>query len=1195
MKSLLALVTFTLVVLTTAPTRAQEQWLYRTSDVTNNLWSVAHGGSPTAQWVAVGEQGTILTSPDGISWTKRPSGFPNRWLVSVGYGAGVWIAVGEGGLVLTSPDAVVWSPRTSGTTARLNGIAYGGARWIAVAESGELITSTDSATWTKLSPSTDRLRGLLYAYGQFVITGDNGLMRTTIDTTDYAANVLPGGFFVESVAYGRRAFVAVGEDGYAITSADAVTWSSLASGTGAYLRGITFFNGQFIAVGTGGAILTTPAPGTAWTARPSGTTGVLTAVAASDAAVVAVGLDGIIVRSAPTAAAPRIVAGPADSIAVTGDNVLFGVTATGSLPLSYQWRFNGTPLAGQTAERLVVGNVQSAQAGSYTVSIANALGTVTSAPTSLTLVASTASGPIVDATFAPTVTISGSIAAAVEQPDGKLLIGGSQFFVTAGVSPFALARLNLDGSLDQTFNLGTGLNSGGTISELVLQPDGKIIVSGNFTTFNAVARRNLLRLNADGTLDPTFAAADAITGAALTQIAVQPDGRILLLSGSSIQRLNRDGSLDVSFVDSTVGAPTTRLALLPSGRFLIAGNLNTPFAGSIRIRLVESNGKVDPVYPQIAPNGYFSDLRTLPDGGVLCTDRYSPFRAYSNCESTFRLNSDGIRDPSWRGINIATSASSSIVSSYAATPQGKVFQAYSLLPIVVGSTSPVAVTRSLRRYNSDASPDLSFDARGGPNGTITGIVPLRDGRTVVFGDFTAFDSVARPKLVRLVAANAFAVQPPVIVSVTPEAAAVRPDEPVKLAVLAAGSGPLTYVTSIGTSFANDGGLTVAIPTQFSGSYTFTVTVSNRAGTVMSAPVRIVVAPSVPVLTTQPLATAVATGRAASFTIDDPAGSAPFTYQWFRGSTLVGTGATLSLKQVTSADAGDYSVVVTNSLGSTRSRAVPLSVDATARLANLSTRASAGPDERTLIAGFVVSGAVPKTVLVRGVGAGLAAFGLTGLLPDPKLTLYDGAGRILTSNDNFDASATPSGLTAGIGAFALTNRLDAALSATLASGSYTVQVADTAGRSGVALVEIYAADNNTTRLVNLSSRAFVSTGAGLAIGGISVQGETPRQFLIRGIGPTLTAFGVTGALADPVLTLTTALGTTVATNDDWSINATATTAEITSASLKVGSFALSADSKDSVLLISLAPGNYTALISGANNNTGIALVEVYEVP
>ena len=458
--------------------------------MTNNLWSVAHGGIPTAQWVAVGEQGTILTSPDGISWTKRPSGFPTRWLVSVGYGAGVWIAVGEGGLVLTSPDALVWTPRASGTTARLNGIAYGGGRWIAVAESGELITSTDSVTWTKLSPSTDRLRGLLYAYGQFVITGDNGLMRTTIDTTDYAANVLPGGFFVESVAYGRRAFVAVGEDGYAITSTDAVTWSSLASGTAAYLRGITFFNGQFIAVGTGGA-------------------------------------------------------------------------------------------------------------------------------------------------------------------------------------------------------------------------------------------------------------------------------------------------------------------------------------------------------------------------------------------------------------------------------------------------------------------------------------------------------------------------------------------------------------------------------------------------------------------------------------------------------------------------------------------------------------------------------ATKTVLVRGIGPGLAAFGLTGLLPNPKLTLFDAAGKTIATNDDFVSSATPNGLVAAVSAFPLSNSRDAALVSPLPSGSYTVQLTDSGAGSGVALVEVYEADDNANRIVNLSSRAFVGIGASIAIGGISVQGEKPRQFLIRGIGPALRAFGVNSALGDPVLTLTTALGATVATNDDWG---SATNAfEIIATSAKVGAFALPSGSTDAVILISLAPGNYTALISGANDTTGIALVEVYEVP
>jgi hypothetical protein len=359
-----------------------------------------------------------------------------------------------------------------------------------------------------------------------------------------------------------------------------------------------------------------------------------------------------------------------------------------------------------------------------------------------------------------------------------------------------------------------------------------------------------------------------------------------------------------------------------------------------------------------------------------------------------------------------------------------------------------------------------------------------------------------------------------------------------------------------------------------------------------APVRIVVASSAPILTTTPTAIATSAGRTAVFTVA-AAGNAPFTYQWFRGTTAVGTGATLTLNNVSAVDAGDYTVVVTNSLGSTRSVVAKLTVDGTARLANISTRAGTGPGERTLIAGFVVTGATTKTVLVRGIGPGLSAFGLTGLLPDPKITLYDSAGLVVATNDNYDSAKTPSGLVLGVGAFPLTNGNDAALVAPLAPGGYTVQVADTASRTGVALVEVYEADNNTNRISNLSSRAFVGAGASIAIGGISVQGEKSRQFLIRGIGPALGGFGVTGALADPVLTLTTALGATVASNDNWGSGGHA--ADIAAASAKVGAFALPSGSKDSVLLITLAPGNYTALIAGVGDTTGVALVEVYEVP
>ena len=122
---------------------------------------------------------------------------------------------------------------------------------------------------------------------------------------------------------------------------------------------------------------------------------------------------------------------------------------------------------------------------------------------------------------------------------------------------------------------------------------------------------------------------------------------------------------------------------------------------------------------------------------------------------------------------------------------------------------------------------------------------------------------------------------------------------------------------------------------------------------------------------------------------------------------------------------------------------------------------------------------------------------------------------------------------------------------------------------------------------------VGTGANVAICGIAVQGDKPRQFLIRGIGPALTGFGVNGALVDPLLTLTSATGATVATNDDWESAGNA--ADLIASAAKAGAFTLPRGSKDSAVLISLAPGNYTGLISGANGTTGIALLEVYEVP
>lgn len=349
----------------------------------------------------------------------------------------------------------------------------------------------------------------------------------------------------------------------------------------------------------------------------------------------------------------------------------------------------------------------------------------------------------------------------------------------------------------------------------------------------------------------------------------------------------------------------------------------------------------------------------------------------------------------------------------------------------------------------------------------------------------------------------------------------------------------------------------------------------------------------PVIVNSPASVTAAAGRTAVFAVE-VAGTGPMTYEWQRGATVVGTSRVLELPSATAADAGDYRVVIRNRLGATTSPPARLSVDGTPALANLSIRATAGPAERAVIAGFVIRGANAKTILVRGVGPGLASFDVAGTLPGPVLTLADSSGRALARNERWDAAATPASLFSRIGAFPLASGgADAAMQLALAPGNYTAVLTDTAGRSGNALVEIYETDDTSNRLVNLSARAFVGPGASLGIAGFVVRGARPGRYLIRGLGPALAPFGVNGLLADPLLTLTTSAGVPVAMNDDWGTNSNATA--LASASAGVGAFPLAPTSKDAALLVTLEPGNYTALVSGANGASGIALVEIYEVP
>ncbi len=264
-----------------------------------------------------------------------------------------------------------------------------------------------------------------------------------------------------------------------------------------------------------------------------------------------------------------------------------------------------------------------------------------------------------------------------------------------------------------------------------------------------------------------------------------------------------------------------------------------------------------------------------------------------------------------------------------------------------------------------------------------------------------------------------------------------------------------------------------------------------------------------------------------------------------------------------------------------------------RLTNISVRSSAGSGTDTLIVGFTIGGAGSKQMLLRGVGPTLGVFGVSGVVTDPELRLFNSAATAINSNDNWD-SASPIGTVGdAVGAFRLpANSRDAALLLTLPAGSYSAHLVAASG-PGIALVEGYDADPGapTARISNISTRSTAGTGAAVLTIGFGITGDTPKTVLIRAVGPTLSAFGVTGTLANPQLRLFSSRARELGYNDDW-----LTGAGWGPAFTSVGAFSLgNTTTRDAVLIVSLPPGSYTAQASGVGNTSGVALIEVYDMP
>lgn len=268
-----------------------------------------------------------------------------------------------------------------------------------------------------------------------------------------------------------------------------------------------------------------------------------------------------------------------------------------------------------------------------------------------------------------------------------------------------------------------------------------------------------------------------------------------------------------------------------------------------------------------------------------------------------------------------------------------------------------------------------------------------------------------------------------------------------------------------------------------------------------------------------------------------------------------------------------------------------------KLSAFSVRTTAGSASRTLVVGFGISGEERKRFLIRGVGPGLGVFGITDASTDPQIRLY--AGSVDTvGNDDWSSAPDVASIvssTARAGAFPLlTASRDAALLESLPGGSYAVHCTDALGAARIVLVEVFDTDlSSRSRLSSLSARSQVGTGDSILISGFVVHGNGTKRVLIRAIGPSLAQFGVSGVLSDPAAELHAHVegkDTVLASNGDWGGGSV-----LSDAFAQTGAFPLDKRTRDAALVATLPPGAYTVHVSGVNNSTGVALVEIYEIP
>src|SRR5881227_2329629 len=611
-----------------------------------------------------------------------------------------------------------------------------------------------------------------------------------------------------------------------------------------------------------------------------------------------------------------------------------------------------------------------------------------------------------DATFAPAPGTNDAVNVVIPQPDSKVIAAG-RFTFANNVARNRIARFNFNGSLDTTFDPGTGAD--GEITAAVLQSDGRIVVAGRFTSFNGSTHNRVCRLNANGSVDQTFGLGNGINNAALA-LALQSDGRIIvggqfsqidLTPRFNLARLNTDGSVDLSFDPGNgPNGDVNAIVIQSDGRIVIGGTF-IGYDGFARggVARVQGNGALDPSFDSgVGTGGNVFALALQHDGEIVLGGR---FVQYAGTNRTFiaRVFGDGSLDFAFNPVP------NDWVQSLAVEPDDRILVGGFFTGINGFGCNRIA------RLNTNGSVDLTFDPGAGCVGSLTNdatqvrsIALQQFGRLLAGGVFTSYDNQLRDNIVR-VFGNAASFQ-----NLSARAHVFTGERILIAGFIIQGSENKTLlIRGLGPSLASFG-----IPAPLADP---TLSLYDHTGALIAANDNWKATQQ-----TQIQATGLAPPNdfEAAILISLPPGA----YTAFLRGKAMTTG--IGLAEV-------YDV----------------NPNVNAQPTNLSARAFVGTGSDVLIGGNAAS---LQRVLVRALGPSLASAGIATPLANPTLSLRDANGNVIANNDNWKDSQQADIAATGK---APSNDLESAVLALLAPGNYTAIVAGKNGTTGVALIEFYS--------------------------------------------------------------------------------------------------------------------------------------------